>query len=254
MVDHPTSVYPYSPDGRIAVAPTADWLDPLVGLGYLAAVTRRIRLATGVLLLAEHNPVVVAKQAASLDVLSHGRLALGVGIGWSAEEYQALGVPFARRIARTAEYVEVLRTVWSEDLITHRGEFVDVTDIRVYPKPVRPRGSRSSWAGTATPPCVGWPATGTAGTASTSRWPRSANGSPPCGAGGRERPSRRRSRRRGGGDRCPTPGRRRAGGHRRRPSWCWWPRRPPTRRRAAAGCARWPSAGTVVPVPEAGDR
>ena len=128
-------MYPYAADGRIAVPADADWLDPLVGLGFLAAVTRRIRLATGILLLAEHNPVLVAKQAATLDVVSGGRLGLGVGIGWSAEEYAALGVPFARRAARTAEYVRVLRTIWAHDVVAFSGEFVQIADARIYPKP-----------------------------------------------------------------------------------------------------------------------
>jgi alkanesulfonate monooxygenase SsuD/methylene tetrahydromethanopterin reductase-like flavin-dependent oxidoreductase (luciferase family) len=101
LVDQPTSRYPYSPDGRIAVPADADWLDPLLALSFAAAVTTTIVLATGVLLLPEHNPVVAAKQAATLDVLSAGRLTLGLGIGWSSEEFAALGVPFPRRAQRT---------------------------------------------------------------------------------------------------------------------------------------------------------
>jgi alkanesulfonate monooxygenase SsuD/methylene tetrahydromethanopterin reductase-like flavin-dependent oxidoreductase (luciferase family) len=122
LVDQPRSRYPYSPDGRIAVPADADWLDPLAGLSFTAAVTSRIGLATGVLLLPEHNPVLVAKQAATLDVLSAGRLTLGVGIGWSAEEFAALGVPFARRGARTAEYVAAMRTLWSADVASFSGD------------------------------------------------------------------------------------------------------------------------------------
>ena len=97
MVDQPRSRYPYSADGRIAVPADADWLDPLLALTYAAAVTRTIGLATGVLLLPEHHPVLIAKQAATLDLLCGGRFTLGAGIGWSAEEFAALGVPFARR-------------------------------------------------------------------------------------------------------------------------------------------------------------
>ena len=94
LVDRPRSRYPYSADGPITVPATADWLDPLLGLSFIAAVTTTIGLATGVLLLPEHNPVVSTKQAATLDVLSEARLAaLGVGIGWSAEEFAALGIP-----------------------------------------------------------------------------------------------------------------------------------------------------------------
>lgn len=135
MVDHASSRYPYSPDGRIAVPAAAHWLDPLVGLSFAAAATSTIRVATGVLLLPEHNPIVVAKQAASLDVLSGGRLTLGVGVGWSREEFDALGVPFARRTARTEEYVAAMRALWREDVASFTGDFVRFDSIRVNPKP-----------------------------------------------------------------------------------------------------------------------
>ncbi|NMO88362.1 LLM class F420-dependent oxidoreductase [Actinomycetospora sp. TBRC 11914] len=139
MTDSSSSRYPYSADGRIAVPATADWNDPLIGLAFAAAATSTIGLATGVLLLPEHNPVLIAKQAATLDALSGGRLTLGVGVGWSREEFDALGVPFARRSARTAEYVAALRTVWREDVASFDGEFVRFDGIRVNPRPVRDR-------------------------------------------------------------------------------------------------------------------
>lgn len=139
MVDQPQSRYPYSGDGRIAVPADADWLDPLLALTFAAAVTSRIGLATGILLLPEHNPVLAAKQIATVDVLSGGRLTLGIGVGWSAEEFAALGVPFERRGARTAEYLAALRTLWSQDVATFDGEFTRFSGIRVYPKPARGR-------------------------------------------------------------------------------------------------------------------
>lgn len=139
MVDNPTSRYPYSPDGSIGVPADADWLDPLLGLSFIAAHTRWITLATGVLLLPEHNPLIIAKQAATLDVLSGGRFALGVGVGWSEEEFDALGVPFARRGARTSEYITAMRRVWASDVASFFGEFVRFDGVRVYPKPVRER-------------------------------------------------------------------------------------------------------------------
>ena len=139
MVEVPASRYPYSADGKIAVPADADWLDPLLGLSFLAAVTSRIRLATGILLLPEHNPLLVAKQAATLDVLSAGRFILGVGIGWSADEFNALRIPFARRAERTREYVNAIRHVWAEDVASFAGEFVKFEAVRVYPKPVRDR-------------------------------------------------------------------------------------------------------------------
>jgi probable F420-dependent oxidoreductase len=139
MVDESASRYPYSDDGRIAVSAEADWIDPLIGLSFAAAVTSTIRLATGVLLLPEHNPVLVAKQAATLDTLSGGRLTLGVGIGWSREEFDALGVPFERRAARTREYAEAIRTLWRDDVASFDGEFVGFGAVRVNPKPVHDR-------------------------------------------------------------------------------------------------------------------
>src|SRR5574340_354437 len=139
MVDRPTSRYPYADDGRLAVPAAADWLDPMIGLSFAAAATRTIDLATGILLLPEHNPVLLAKQAASLDLLSGGRLTLGVGIGWSADEFAALGVPFGGRARRAAEYVAAMRTLWREDVATFSGEFVDFDAVRVNPRPVRER-------------------------------------------------------------------------------------------------------------------
>ncbi|MBF6520262.1 LLM class F420-dependent oxidoreductase [Nocardia farcinica] len=138
LVDEPASRYPYSPDGRIAIPAAADWLDPLLTLGFAAACTTTIRLATGVLLLPEHNPVVIAKQAASLDRLSGGRFTLGVGIGWSREEFAALGVPFARRADRCAAYVAAMRTLWRDEIASYTSEFVSFDAIRVNPKPDQP--------------------------------------------------------------------------------------------------------------------
>jgi probable F420-dependent oxidoreductase len=137
LVDTPASRYPYSADGRISVPADADWLDPLLALAFAAAATSRIGLATGVLLLPEHNPVVVAKQAATLDVLSAGRFVLGVGVGWSAEEFAALGVPFAGRGRRAEEYLAAMRTLWTEDPASFTGEFTRFDAIRVNPKPLR---------------------------------------------------------------------------------------------------------------------
>lgn len=139
MVDQPTSRYPYADDGQIAVPAEADWLDPLIALSFAAAATTTIQIATGVLLLPEHNPVLIAKQAATLDKLSSGRLILGVGVGWSKDEFAALGGPFARRGARTAEYVQAMRALWRDEVCSWHGEFVDFDSIRVNPKPVRER-------------------------------------------------------------------------------------------------------------------
>jgi probable F420-dependent oxidoreductase len=139
MVDRPASRYPYSDAGEIPVPADADWLDPFVCLSFAAAATSRIEVATGIVLLPEHNPVLVAKQAASLDAMSEGRLTLGVGIGWSEDEFTSLGVPFARRGARTVEYVRAMREIWRRDSASFEGDFVNFGAIRVYPKPPRDR-------------------------------------------------------------------------------------------------------------------
>ncbi len=137
MVDGPDSSYPYADDGRIALASDVDWLDPLAVLAFAAASTSRLRLATGILLLPEHQPVAVAKRAASLDALSKGRFVLGIGLGWSTAEFAALGVPFDGRAARTAEYVEAMRALWADDVSSYRGTHVRFERVRCYPKPRR---------------------------------------------------------------------------------------------------------------------
>jgi probable F420-dependent oxidoreductase len=135
LFDRYASAYPYSPDGAFPLGAEADWLDPFVTLSFAAAVTSRIRLATGICLVPEHNPLILAKVVASLDRLAKGRFALGVGIGWAAEEFQALGVPFAHRAQRTREYIEVMRTLWRPGLASHHGEFVQFDGAGSFPKP-----------------------------------------------------------------------------------------------------------------------
>jgi probable F420-dependent oxidoreductase len=138
MVEGPDARYPYAADGRIAVPADADWLDPWIVLTLAAASTSRIAVATGVLLLPEHNPLVTAKRAASLDAVSGGRLRLGVGIGWSSAEFAALGVPFADRARRTEEYVAAMRALWREEVASFAGDFTRFANVRCHPKPARP--------------------------------------------------------------------------------------------------------------------
>lgn len=140
LFDRHDSTYPYSETGKFPLTASAEWLDPFITLAYAAAVTSRIRLATGICLLPEHNPLVLAKEIASLDRLANGRFALGVGIGWSWEEFAALGIPFERRAQRTREYVEVMRKLWSDGVASHHGEFVNFDNAGSYPKP--PQGAR----------------------------------------------------------------------------------------------------------------
>jgi probable F420-dependent oxidoreductase len=137
LFDQHDSKYPYSEDGRFALPSTSEWTEPFVALAYVAARTSRIRLATGICLVPEHNPLELAKSVASVDRLSGGRFALGVGVGWSAEEFQALGIPFERRAQRTREYIEVMRKLWSEEKSSHSGEFVSFKDVRSFPKPAQ---------------------------------------------------------------------------------------------------------------------
>jgi probable F420-dependent oxidoreductase len=129
------STYPYTDDGKMPGREDSPIPDPLIWLAYVAAATERIRLATGVLILPQRNPVILAKELATLDHLSGGRVILGVGIGWLAEEFAAIGVPFERRAARTDDYVVALRALWS-DQPSHHSEFVDFADCIVRPRPV----------------------------------------------------------------------------------------------------------------------
>ena len=140
LLENFASRYPYSGDGKIPIPVTTPLLDPFVALTYAAAHTSRIRLATGICILPERNPLVLAKVAASLDYLSHGRFALGIGIGWLEEEFKAIGVPWARRTERTREYVEAMRNLWGEERSSYSGEFVSFQNARSFPKPVQGRG------------------------------------------------------------------------------------------------------------------
>ena len=134
------STYPYSPTGRMPGAEDSPIPDPLIWLTWVAAATRTLRLATGILILPQRTPALLAKELATLDVLSGGRVTLGVGVGWLEEEFKALGVPFEHRGARADEYIEALRVLWREDESTYHGRFVEFERAKSYPKPVQPGG------------------------------------------------------------------------------------------------------------------
>jgi probable F420-dependent oxidoreductase len=110
--------------------------DPLIWFAYVAARTTRIKFCTGVMLLTERNPLHTAKEAATLDLLSGGRLQLGVGSGWCKEEYDALGVSWPNRGRRLEEYMHVLRALWADGDPGFKGEFVNFDPVQCYPKPV----------------------------------------------------------------------------------------------------------------------
>ena len=134
------SKYPYSKDGKMGGGSDNPFLDPLIALAAVAAQTRTIRLGTGVNILSQANPLLLAKQAASLDVLSNGRFMLGAGIGWLKEEFDAMGVPFERRGARDDDYVVAMRKVWSGEVVEHQSEFINWSGFQSYPTPVQEGG------------------------------------------------------------------------------------------------------------------
>jgi probable F420-dependent oxidoreductase len=115
------STYPYARSGKMPGGETWAIPDPLIWLSYIAAATETLKLGTGILILPQRNPAVTAKECATLDRLSGGRLLLGIGVGWLEEEFDALGVPFAGRGARTDAYVAAMRALWT-------GEEVDLDD------------------------------------------------------------------------------------------------------------------------------
>ncbi|WKZ83464.1 MAG: LLM class F420-dependent oxidoreductase [Acidimicrobiia bacterium] len=132
------SPYPYSRSGRMAGG-REDFSspDPLVWLAFAAAATSRIRLATGVIILPQRNPLVLAKEVATLDHLSGGRVILGVGVGWLEEEFRAIGVPFTGRGARADEYVAAMRALWTEERASYSGRFVEFDEVYLRPQPVQ---------------------------------------------------------------------------------------------------------------------
>ncbi|HBX78986.1 MAG TPA: LLM class F420-dependent oxidoreductase [Acidimicrobiaceae bacterium] len=129
------STYPYDPSGKMPGGEDSAIPDPLIWLAYVAAATSRIKLATGILILPQRNPVVLAKELATLDSMSGGRLELGIGVGWLEEEFDAIGVPFRDRGRRTDDYVAAMRSLWSEPRATHRSEFVEFADCVMRPQP-----------------------------------------------------------------------------------------------------------------------
>jgi probable F420-dependent oxidoreductase len=130
------SRYPYSEDGRLPGDPDGV-MEPLTALTFVAAHTERIRLGTGVCLIPQRNPLYTAKQVADVDYLSGGRVDFGIGIGWLREEFEALGVPWARRADRTRECVAVMKTLWCDEVSRFKGEFYNVPECLQNPKPVQ---------------------------------------------------------------------------------------------------------------------
>lgn len=131
------------PDPRVPPSPMNPEdpiLDPVVALTYLAAHTRSVRLGTGIIILPQRNPLVLAKELASLDVLSGGRLIVGVGIGYLEPEFRALGAPFEQRGPRTVEYISAMRAIWNEDHPGFAGSFASFSGVQARPRPVQAGG------------------------------------------------------------------------------------------------------------------
>lgn len=130
------SAYPYADSGRLPGG-EGDFVlpDPLIWMAYVAATTKRIKLGTGILILPQRNPVVTAKEVASLDHMSGGRVLLGIGVGWLKEEFEAIGANFEERGPRTDEYVAVMRELWQAPSPTFEGRFFRFTGAYMRPKP-----------------------------------------------------------------------------------------------------------------------
>ena len=131
------SRYPYDPSGRPKWDATTPWGDALLSLSFAAAITERVRLGPSVIPLTTTDPLTLAKHAATLDVYSGGRLELGIGAGWLAEEGQALGRPTDHRSARLEETLEILRLAWSRPTFFYNGRFWTFPEVGVNPKPLQ---------------------------------------------------------------------------------------------------------------------
>jgi probable F420-dependent oxidoreductase len=131
------STYPYSADGKMPGPENSPIPDPLIWLAFVAASTKTIRLGTGILILPQRNPVVLAKEVATLDSLSGGRVELGIGVGWLEEEFEAIGVPFHERGKVTDDHVAALRALWTQAPATHQGPYSSFTDVYSLPAPAQ---------------------------------------------------------------------------------------------------------------------
>ena len=129
--------YPYSKSGRYIADPKGAHLEPFTVLSFVAACTRRVRLGFTVIVAPYRHPVVTGKMLASLDVLSNGRLIVGVGSGWLEEEFQALEVPFAKRWTRTDEHIQIWKELWTAEEPRFEGEYHRFTDVQCRPQPLQ---------------------------------------------------------------------------------------------------------------------
>lgn len=134
------SPYPYSSTGKIPGGEDVDIPDPLLPLAFAAAVTKKLKLATGILILPQRHPLYVAKEVATLDKLSNGRVVFGIGSGWLKEEFDSLGLDFHKRGAMTDEAIQALRILWSENAASFNGKHYKFGPVKMFPKPVQKGG------------------------------------------------------------------------------------------------------------------
>jgi probable F420-dependent oxidoreductase len=132
--------YPYSSSGKIPGGEDVAIPDPLAPLAFAAAITKNLKLGTGILILPQRHPLYVAKEAATIDQLSKGRLLLGIGSGWLEEEFQALGLDFHKRGAMTDEAIKALRSLWSEGASNFHGKHFNFGPVKMFPKPFNKSG------------------------------------------------------------------------------------------------------------------
>src|SRR5215208_1523359 len=132
----PKTPYVATPDGSLPIE-YQNVLDPLEMLTYLAGNTEQISLGTCLIDMLFHNPVVLARRFATLDVLSHGRAIAGLGIGWSKDEYEVSGVPFKHRGERANEFLQLLKRIWTDEVVEFKGQFYSIPASKIGPKPVQ---------------------------------------------------------------------------------------------------------------------
>jgi probable F420-dependent oxidoreductase len=133
---NPQTPYPATPDGSLPIESQV-MFDPLETLTYVAANTNKIALGTSVMDMLFHNPVVLARRFATLDVLSEGRSIAGFGIGWSKDEYQVSNIPFQNRGKRADELVQVLKKIWTDDVVEFKGKYYSIPASKIGPKPIQ---------------------------------------------------------------------------------------------------------------------
>ncbi len=133
-----TTKYPYSADGSFpSSSDEMPFPDPLLPLAFVASLTKRIKFSTSVIILPQHHPLYLGKQLATLDVLSKGRMRVGIGSGWLKEEFEELGIDFHTRGARTDEAIEAMRVLWRDNPSTYRGKHFNFGPLKSFPKPVQ---------------------------------------------------------------------------------------------------------------------